>query len=34
MDLIAKDRGGTNWTDLAYDREKWKALVITVMNLQ
>jgi hypothetical protein len=25
---------GMDWTDLAQDRDKWGALVITVMNLQ
>jgi hypothetical protein len=34
MVLIEKDRGGMDWTDLAYDREKWKALTITVMKVQ
>jgi hypothetical protein len=26
--------GGVNWIDLAQDREHWRALVNTVMNLQ
>jgi hypothetical protein len=25
--------GGVNWIDLAQDREKWKALVNTVINV-
>jgi hypothetical protein len=25
--------GGMNWTDVAQDRDKWRALVKTVMNL-
>jgi hypothetical protein len=27
-------RGGKNWIDLAQDRDQWKALVNTVMNLR
>jgi hypothetical protein len=26
--------GGMNWIDLAQDRDQWRALVNTVMNLQ
>jgi hypothetical protein len=26
--------GGTDWIDLAEDRDQWRALVSTVMNLQ
>jgi hypothetical protein len=26
--------GGTNWIDLAQDRDQWRTLVITVMNLR
>ena len=26
--------GGTNWIDLAYDRDRWWALVNAVMNLR
>jgi hypothetical protein len=25
--------GGVDWTDLAQDRDRWRALVYTVMNL-
>jgi hypothetical protein len=25
--------GGMDWIDLAHDRDKWRAVVITVMNL-
>jgi hypothetical protein len=39
MDNIEKDLreigwGGTDWTDLAEDRDQWRALVNTVMNLR
>jgi hypothetical protein len=34
MDLRAIGWGGMNWTDVAQDRDKWKALVNTVMNLR
>ena len=26
--------GGVEWTDLAQDRDKWRAVVSTVMNLR
>jgi len=26
--------GGTNWIDLAHDRDRWRALVNAVMNLR
>jgi hypothetical protein len=28
------ERGGMDWIDLAQDRDQWRALVNTVMNLQ
>jgi len=28
------DVGGTDWIDLAQDRDRWRALVNAVMNLQ
>jgi hypothetical protein len=34
MDLSEKKRGGMDWTHLAQDREMWRALVNTVMNIQ
>jgi hypothetical protein len=34
MDLREIDWGGMDWIDLAQDRDQWKALVNTVMNLQ
>jgi hypothetical protein len=33
MDLREIGWGGMDWVDLLQDREKWKALVNTVMNL-
>jgi hypothetical protein len=33
MDLEEKGWGGMDWIDLAYDRDQWRALVNTVMNL-
>jgi hypothetical protein len=32
MDLREIGWGGTDWTDLAQDRDRWRALVNTVMN--
>jgi hypothetical protein len=34
MDLTEIGWGGTDWTDLAQDRDQWRALVNTVMNLR
>jgi hypothetical protein len=34
MDLIEMGWGGTDWTDLAQDRDERRALVNMVMNLQ
>jgi hypothetical protein len=34
MDLREIGWGGMDWIDLAQDRDKWRALVNTVMNLQ
>jgi hypothetical protein len=34
MDLREKGFGGMDWTDLAQDRDQWRALVNTVMNLR
>jgi hypothetical protein len=33
MDLREIGSAGTDWIDLAQDRDRWKALVNTVMNL-
>jgi hypothetical protein len=33
MNLREIGWGGMNWIDLAQDRDQWKALVNTVMNL-
>jgi hypothetical protein len=33
MDLKEIEWGGMDWIDLAQDRDWWRALVITVMNL-
>jgi hypothetical protein len=33
MDLRAIGWGGMDWIDLAQDRDQWRALVNTVMNL-
>jgi hypothetical protein len=33
MDLLEIDWGGVDWIGLAQDRDKWRALVNTVMNL-
>ena len=32
MDLEEVGRGGGNWMELAQDRDRWRALVSTVMN--
>ena len=32
MDLREFGWGGTDWIDLAQDRDRWRALVNTVMN--
>jgi hypothetical protein len=34
MDLREIGWGGMDWIDLAQDREQWRALVNTVMNLR
>jgi hypothetical protein len=34
MDLRKIGYSGMDWTDLAQDRDQWRALVNTVMNLQ
>jgi hypothetical protein len=34
MDLREIELGGMDWIDLAEDREQWRALVKTVMNLR
>jgi hypothetical protein len=34
MDLREIGWGGVNWIDLAQDRDQWRALVNTVMNLR
>jgi hypothetical protein len=34
MDLTGIESGRMDWTDLAQDRDQWKALVNTVTNLQ
>jgi hypothetical protein len=33
MDLREVGYGGADWVDLAQDRDRWRALVYTVMNL-
>jgi hypothetical protein len=34
MDLRDVGCGGVDWIDLAQDRDRWRALVCTVMNLR
>ena len=34
MDLQEVGRGGGDWMELAKDRDRWRALVSTVMNFQ
>jgi hypothetical protein len=34
LDIREIGRGGVDWIDLAQDRDKWKVLVNTVMNLR
>jgi hypothetical protein len=34
MDLREVGCGGTDWIDLAQDRDRWRALAYTVMNLR
>ena len=34
MDLLEVGGGGGDWTELAQDRDKWRALVGTVRNLR
>jgi hypothetical protein len=34
IDLTEKGWGGVDWIDLAEDRDQWRALVNTVMNLR
>jgi hypothetical protein len=34
MDLQEVGCGGTDWIELVLDRDRWRALVKTVMNLQ
>jgi predicted small integral membrane protein len=34
MDLVEVGRGDVDWIDLAQDRDKWRALVNSVLNLR
>jgi hypothetical protein len=34
MDLRATGWGGMGWIDVAQDRDQWRALVDTIMNLR
>jgi hypothetical protein len=34
LDFRERGRGGIDWMDLAQDRDQWRALVNTVMNLR
>jgi len=34
MDLQEVECGGMDWIDLAHDKDKWRALLTAVMNLQ
>jgi hypothetical protein len=34
MDLGEIGRGGVDWADVSQDRDQWRALVNTVMNLR
>jgi hypothetical protein len=34
MDLREVEWGGTDWIDLAHDRDRWRALVNVVINLR
>ena len=31
---LSNGKGGTDWIDLAQDRDRWRALLIAVMNLR
>ena len=34
MDLQEMGRGGGDWMELAQDRDRWRALVSTIMNFR